>query len=118
MAPRTGPPAIHPGMSEDDVDYHVRAWCRDLGLKAFHHLDSRGTASGFPDWVIIGPGGILWREGKGVRGRVSPAQTEVIALLRARGQDARVWWPSDLVDGTARAELLAVSWMADRLATT
>lgn len=115
MSPRrSGAPRIHLGMSESDLDYHIRAWSRDMGLRAIHHRISIGAESGWPDWVIIGPHGVLFREGKGARGRISDAQREVIGELQRHGLDAGYWFPANAADGSVKAELLAVSWMAGR----
>lgn len=111
-----GAPLIHMGMSEADLDYHIRAWSKDLGLAAFHHPESRGARRGWPDWVIYGPYGLIFREGKGVRGRASPYQLQVIADLRALGYDAGFWWPLDAVEGRVLDELRAISRLRARVA--
>ena len=51
-------------MSEDELDDVIREACRVRGLLAYHTHDSRRSAPGFPDWVIIGPGGGIFRECK------------------------------------------------------
>lgn len=79
-----------------------------LGLRCWHDVDSRRNKAGFPDLVIVGPGGILWRELKKSTGRTSKAQDEWGAALRAAGQDWAVWKPGDMRSGRIRSELEAI----------
>ena len=56
---------------------------------------------GFPDLVAVHPTrGVLWRELKSAKGRVSPEQQAWLDVLVAAGQDAGVWRPADWLDGT------------------
>lgn len=79
--------------------------CKWMNLYVYHTHDSRRSARGFPDLVIVGPGGILFRELKTETGRLSREQTEVLARLTTAGADAAVWRPADLTDGVISAEL-------------
>src|SRR6266704_1815987 len=63
-------------MTEKELDKHVRKLCHDLGLAAYHTLDSRGSSAGFPDWTVAGPGGVLFAECKSARGTLRPEQCD------------------------------------------
>lgn len=60
---------------------------------------------GYPDLTAVGPGGVIWRELKAERGRLSPEQCLWIERLREAGADVAVWRPRDLADGTVAATL-------------
>lgn len=97
-------------MSETELDSAVWELTRDFGLFARHVPDSRviqGT-KGFPDWEIIGPRGILWRENKNEFERPTAEQRHVGYLLTMNGQKWGIWRPSDLLSGLIRRELLAL----------
>lgn len=68
---------------------------RLLGCIVYHTHDSRRSAKGFPDLVIVGSHGHLFRELKTDEGRVSPEQSEWIARLAKAGADVAVWRPAD-----------------------
>lgn len=79
------------------VEQHARA----LGWLAYHTHDSRRSAAGFPDLVLVHAGQrrTLFRELKTQRGRVSPAQADWLRALVLAGEDAAVWRPADLLSG-------------------
>ena len=58
----------------DSLDAHVRKLMADLGLFGYHTRNSKGSTAGWPDWVIIGRVGILYRELKTEHGTVTPEQ--------------------------------------------
>jgi hypothetical protein len=93
----------------DSLDAHVRRLLKDLGLSGYHTRDSRGSARGYPDWTIAGPGGVIWRELKTQRGTVRPDQQAWLDILAAAGQDAGVWRPEDLLSGRIGRELAALA---------
>ncbi len=82
-------------MTERQLLDAVRDACRWSGLLCYHTFDSRRSERGFPDLVVLGTRGILWRELKTERGRVTPDQREWLDRLRQAGADADVWRPSD-----------------------
>jgi hypothetical protein len=106
-----GAAALAAAMSEGELERHVRILIRDLGLKGFHvwGLHARRASEGFPDWVIAGPGGVIFRELKRDGGRVSKAQKDWLVTLTRGGADANVWWPADLVSGRIARELAALA---------
>ncbi len=45
-----------------------------LHLRWHHETDSRRSKAGFPDYVFVGPHGVMFLEIKATKGRVSPQQ--------------------------------------------
>jgi hypothetical protein len=102
-------------MSEDHLERAMRRILKDLPtVLAYHPRDSRRSASGWPDWCLVGPGGVLFRELKTVKGKVTPAQDEWLCALTDAGQDAGVWRPDSLLDGTIALELAAIAGVVVR----
>jgi hypothetical protein len=89
----------------DSLDAHVRKLIADLGLFGYHPRNSKGSAAGWPDWVIIGRAGILYRELKSEAGTLSPEQRRVGELITRAGGNWAVWRPRHLVDGSIGREL-------------
>jgi hypothetical protein len=110
---REGPAGTSPvadAMSENELDEHVRRIIADLpGVLRYHTFDSRKSPSGFPDLVITGPGGVLFRELKTQRGRVTVAQETWLRTLVLAGADACCWRPDDLLTGRIARRLAAIS---------
>ena len=80
-------------------------------LQWIHVPDSRPIlgSSGFPDFMIVGPGGILFRECKPhARTRMSTGQVRWRWMLTAAGANYGVWDVEDLADGFIKAELEAI----------
>jgi hypothetical protein len=98
-----------PKMGEDTKDGLkdlVIALCEKFGLTAYHtHLSIQSTVSGFPDVVITGPGGTIFRELKGDGKEPTPAQAAYLEKLAASGQDAGWWNPDHWYSGRIRREL-------------
>ena len=95
-------------MTEAELDQAVRDLAKWLRLHCFsirNSLAGRVSEPGFPDMVIVGAGGVLWRELKRQNGRLRPGQIEYGSALQAAGQDWKVWRPSDLIGGVIEAEL-------------
>jgi hypothetical protein len=68
---------------------------------------------GFPDLMIYGPGGVIWRELKTDAGMapgrgLSTSQVTWRDRLRASGQDWDVWTPRDLRAGHVGRQLAAI----------
>lgn len=96
-------------MSEDELEEQIRDACKKLGVIRFHVRVSKGTTAGLPDDILIGPRGILWRECKTQKGRLTPAQQSIGEALRAAGHDWGTWRPEDWLSGRIRLELMAVA---------
>lgn len=87
---------LAPGLTERVFQTRVVELCRWHRLRVFHSGDSRrDLCAGFPDLVIVGPGGVLFVELKTDTGRVRPEQTTWLQALRAAGATAILWRPSD-----------------------
>jgi hypothetical protein len=96
--------------SERDFQRAVIDLIRWLGLLSFHSTDSRrDTSAGFPDLVISGQGGVLYRELKSERGRLRPEQLDWLSRLTQGGADAAIWRPSDMTSGRIKEELTAIT---------
>jgi hypothetical protein len=95
-------------MSERDLQSHVVEACRAMNLFHYHTHDSRRSPAGFPDLVIVGPAGVLFRELKANAGVLSAEQTDVLGRLRRAGADAAVWRPLDWASGVVIAQLMAL----------
>ncbi len=65
-----------------------------MGWKTYHTHDSRRSAPGFPDLVCVRRPRIVWAELKSERGRLTDAQKDWIADLRACNQEVYVFRPS------------------------
>ncbi|MDQ3273527.1 MAG: VRR-NUC domain-containing protein [Actinomycetota bacterium] len=102
-------------MSETKLQTEARNQARILRLLAYHTHDSRRSDKGFPDLVVVGPGGVLYRELKDETGVVSPDQVEWLVRLVEAGVDAGVWRPTDLVNGRIDHELAALRKPAPQL---
>jgi hypothetical protein len=96
-------------MSEGDVERQVRHIAADLGLLAYHTHDSRRSHSGWPDWVLSGKCGVIFRELKRQDGKPTRAQQEWLDALTAAGMDAAVYRPSDVLSGRVARELAALA---------
>jgi len=96
-------------MSESELEENIRALCKDLGILRFHVKDSRGTNAGLPDDILIGPGGVLWRECKTQKGQLTKAQWAAANALNLAGQDWDTWRPADLLSGQIARELAALA---------
>lgn len=84
-----------PEITEKNFQQSVIDLARLHGCLVYHTYDSRRSEKGWPDLVIVGPRGVLFRELKADRGRVKPEQWEWIEALKLAGQDAGVWRPVD-----------------------
>lgn len=96
-------------MSEAQLEEHVRRICKDAGVVRVHHRVSAMTTPGWPDDVLIGPGGILFRELKRQDGRVTAEQAAMHAALAEAGADVAVWRPEHLISGDIAWQITAIS---------
>lgn len=86
---------------ESAFQAEVMRTAKTLGLLAYHPYRSTRSVPGFPDTVIVGATGVLYRELKMPKGICSRDQLYWIAALTEAGQDAGVWrpehWPEVIV---------------------
>lgn len=101
-------PALARAMTEAQLQAAIIGLCKLLGLDCFHVRNSRGMAPGWPDLVIIGPHGILYRELKSEAGVLSPDQRRVGSRLTAAGGNWAVWRPRDLRNRVVEQQLRAL----------
>ncbi|MFI5068136.1 MAG: hypothetical protein ACHP9Z_29720 [Streptosporangiales bacterium] len=106
-----------PQSQERDLNREIRVLCERFGLHAFSTTTYRipgasgrpGSSRGFPDWVIAGPRGVLFREAKSEDGRRSMAQVRWGKVLAAAGGNYAVWRPADLASGLIEHELETIA---------
>lgn len=94
------------------MNEQVAKWLAGLPtVDGYHVPDSRrATMRGWPDWVLIGENGILFRELKGSDDELSRDQRRVGRLLTLNGMNWGVWWPRDMrPDGRAFKEITAIA---------
>lgn len=111
-------------MRESELQEQIRQMCVQLGLYHYHARDSRGSAAGWPDWVIMSrrPGlsgtgnGIIFRELKSQSGQLTSEQKEIGYLLTAAGLSWEVWRPVDYIDGTIALQLAQLAGVKARAA--
>jgi hypothetical protein len=91
-------------MSEKDWELQivgtdrVPGIARQLGFSLIYHtLRSKGSAPGFPDWVIVRER-VVYLELKSEKGALSDKQKRWLLGLLQAGQEAYVARPSDLDD--------------------
>jgi hypothetical protein len=86
-------------LDEHTTETQLLAFVIDLahhtGWHTFHPYDSRRSAPGWPDLVLVRAPEIIAAELKTERGRLRPEQVQVLALLTACNLEVHVWRPSD-----------------------
>lgn len=99
-----------PVLTEAQFMETIRELCKFYGLLVFHCADSRGSwGPGFPDLVIVGSAGVLFREVKTQRGSTTVNQDWWAARLIEARADWAIWRPSDLASSRIRMELERVA---------
>ena len=95
--PKPKPVNIYAHIKEKPFQADVIKTAEALGWLVYHTHDSRRSAKGFPDLVLVHHRhGIIFAELKTEKGTVSPEQTiwhETIALAGGR---SCLWRPSDI----------------------
>ncbi|MBQ1047785.1 VRR-NUC domain-containing protein [Micromonospora sp. C51] len=85
--------------AEAYLQSNVLKLCTSYRLLAYHTHDSRRSQPGFPDLVIVGPGGVLFVELKSEAGKTTADQEKWLAALNGAGVRAELWRPADLYSG-------------------
>jgi hypothetical protein len=87
-------------MTESQLQLSILDLARRHRLLAFHVRDSRKSLGvGFPDLVLCGVGGVLFRELKNDVLQPTPEQMCWLGTLDAGGADAALWRPSNWHSG-------------------
>lgn len=97
----------------DSLEANLRKLMADFGLWGFHPRTSIGSERGWPDWVILGPRGGIYRELKSEGGVLSVDQRRVGAMLTRAGFNWAVWRPRDLLDHTIHRQLAGIAAMPE-----
>lgn len=92
-------------MPEGELQNGVFKLCSLLGIWWYHVTDSRKDRAGFPDLVLVGRRGGLFRELKREDKNPTAIQSEVGLRMSRAGWDWDVWRPSDLASGRVLREL-------------
>jgi hypothetical protein len=93
-------------MTEAELQAAVIEMAAWFGYRLVYHThDSRRSAEGFPDLVIVGKGRVLFIELKSASGNLTPAQATWYAGLVEAGAEVFVWRPEDWKNGTIEKEL-------------
>lgn len=106
-------------MSEDDLLTAVLDLCRYVNVRTLHIRPARtalgwrtavsGDGKGFPDLLIVGSKGVLYRELKTAKGLLTPDQKAWLECLKAAGQNAAIWRTEHLPSGLILREIQAVA---------
>lgn len=92
-------------MNHTELDAYVRQQALWMGLYAFHPAISVGSEKGWPDWVLLGSNGLLFRECKIPPDGCTSEQRAVGYALQAVGQDWAIWTPADVQSGLIVREM-------------
>src|SRR4051812_49060688 len=76
----------------------VVQYARLNGWLVYHTFDSRRSAPGFPDCVLVRDGVVIFAELKTDAGKLTADQEEWLDALREAGEFVRVWRPADWPD--------------------
>ena len=92
-------------MSEAELQHEVRREAAQLGILCYHPHESRRDMKGWPDLVLWSRGGLVFRELKSDKGRLSHEQQYIGASLVRAGADWSIWRPHDWHNGRIHREL-------------
>lgn len=101
-----------PSITETAFQNKIIALCRWLNLRTYHTYDSRKSAPGFPDLVIVGKNGVIFAELKTTRGKITAHQQAWWNDLKRAGAEAYIWRPEDW--GTIQNVLKRIAGHHDR----
>ena len=91
-------------VSERDWQATVVQLAKLRGWRHYHTHDSRRSAPGFPDLVLVRGERVIFAELKTDTGRVSVAQREWLDALRLTPAEVAIWRPRDWDDVQACLE--------------
>ncbi len=89
-----------PALTEKEFQARGLTLARLNGWKTYHTHDSRRSAPGFPDLVLVRPPRLIFAELKSEKGRLRPAQVEWLEALAEveRAPEVFLWRPGDFGD--------------------
>lgn len=97
-------------MTEGQLQANILDLARRQGLLTFHLRDSRRNMGvGFPDLVIAGRGGVIFRELKNDFLQPTPEQAAWLETLGAGGADSGLWRPDAWRSGEVAAVLTRIA---------
>ena len=82
-------------ISEKQFQAQVVELAQLFGWLVYHTYDSRRSAHGFPDLVLVRGERVLFVELKRQDGKATPKQRVWLEALKAAGQEVYLWRPSD-----------------------
>ena len=82
-------------MTEKQFQNKILKLAKQFGWAVYHTYDSRRSAPGFPDLVLV-KDRLLFRELKTDTGRISPAQNLWGNAFLKANADYKVWRPKDM----------------------
>ena len=89
-------PTSDPVTTEKELTSLVADYAKWYGWLRYHTFDSRRSAPGFPDEVLVRPPRLIFAELKTEKGRTSTAQKHWLETLRlVTNLEVYVWRPSD-----------------------
>ena len=83
-------------MTEQELQSSVECLARRYGYIYYHTHDSRHSAAGFPDLVLVRSGRTIFAECKSENGKLTPEQNVWIEALVIAGNEVYVWYPKHL----------------------
>lgn len=93
-------------MTEAQLQDAIVTTARLLGWLVYHTFDSRHSAAGFPDLVLVRRDRLIFAELKSEKGRLSRDQDAWLAALQdTRRVTVAVWLPRDWQSGEIEAVL-------------
>lgn len=95
-------------MTEAALQAAVIRLCALLGVWWYHAYQPKRDNPGFPDLLMIGARGALWRELKRQDRHPTAIQSEVGLRMHRVGWDWSTWRPADLASGRIHRELEAI----------
>lgn len=105
-------------MDEEQLLASVLDLAKQLDILTAHFRPARtadgwrtavaGDGKGFPDLLLVGLEGVLWRELKGEKGRTSREQERWLCALSEAGENAAIWRPTDWALGTIQQQMEAI----------
>jgi hypothetical protein len=89
-----------PQLPEKELQAQVLGLAWLLGWRCYHTHDSRRSAPGFPDLVLVRPPRCLFVELKSEQGRLRTEQAAWLEALAgcSRAPEAYLWRPADFED--------------------